>query len=158
MNTCHGSTAPVSTRANITAVEATATERATIITAQRLARSAIMPEIRAKANMGIQRKTKSKATWNAESVRSNTRRPMTTVSIQRPALSRPPAAHISRKSRRASSSFTQSPQGLFNCSGDRKSAIGYVAIPRSVIRRLARTRKRTGVRRMTADPRFGRLF
>ena len=156
MNRCHGSTAPVSTKANMTAVAATATERATIITAQRLARSATMPEIRAKANMGTQRNTKSRATWNGESVRSNTSRPMTTVSIHRPALSRPPAAHISRKSRIPSRPFTRSAQGLLDCLGDCIFAICYFVIPRCVIRRLVGTRKTTGAQRVNAGPRSGR--
>ena len=62
MKTCHGSTASARTRTRTAPVVVTATMRDTIMIAQRLARSATMPEIRANASMGTQRNTKSRAT------------------------------------------------------------------------------------------------
>ena len=69
------------------------------INRHRLARSANIPDSRDIRSIGVQRKTKSRATWKEESVNSNIRRAMTTASIQRPELSSPPAAHKYRKSR-----------------------------------------------------------
>ena len=133
MNTCHGSTISAMTKTMMAVVAITATERAITMIAQRLLRSATIPERKANANIGSQRKTKSRATWKAESVRFKTNRPITTESIQRPVLSNPPAAHIRRKSRSSSRPFTRSSHGRLVCeltlAFDWLSAITYKWIP-----------------------------